>query len=329
MMKAGPLRTILTKAWPVKGSLEIHDLERNIFLFVFRDENDKRKVLTQSLWSVMNSHLIFKEWPLGDSLDEIDFSTSDFWVQVHNLPLAYLTNDNAMKIASVFDKLVEIDRDGNDNVIWNGFLRLKVSVKVDEPLKMSFNLKRNNKDTLGVSFKYEKLLDFCYHCGRVGHGARDCCHRSDGIKKNVFGPWLRASQQLNKNRNRAESSRSSSQKMKEASGVDEESDVQFQRKRVERKDNGREDTNYGRNLLEDLTLEARSAQNTKISYRQLIERVGDTNFQTGGSLAVSVLGLGEPCLLIHLGSLLRIKIMGKQLNPLEIIKGPGLRRNGL
>ncbi|XVE96260.1 hypothetical protein REPUB_Repub02eG0205700 [Reevesia pubescens] len=74
----------------------------------------------------------------------------------------------------------------------SGFLRMKVIIKVKEPLKISFNLKRMDKSTIDISFKYDKLPDFCCHCGRLGHVARDCCNRHDDIKKSIFGPWLRA-----------------------------------------------------------------------------------------------------------------------------------------
>lgn len=47
-------------------------------------------------------------------------------------------------------------------------------------------------------FKYERLHDFCYICGRLGHTIRDCFDRDDldddteEIQSN-FGSWLHAS----------------------------------------------------------------------------------------------------------------------------------------
>ncbi|XVF04562.1 hypothetical protein REPUB_Repub05bG0094300 [Reevesia pubescens] len=83
--------------------------------------------------------------------------------------------------------------------MWKGVLRMKVLFKVDEPLKGGFNLKRGNRSTIGISFRYEYLPNFCYHCGRLGHLAKDCCHRLDGTKKLVFGPWMRTSQNISVN----------------------------------------------------------------------------------------------------------------------------------
>ncbi|XVF26401.1 hypothetical protein REPUB_Repub14bG0013300 [Reevesia pubescens] len=77
LIKIGPLRTILSKAWPINGNLEVHELERNIFLFIFKEANDKRKVIHQGPWSVMDSHIVLKEWPTKATLEEIYFSTSE------------------------------------------------------------------------------------------------------------------------------------------------------------------------------------------------------------------------------------------------------------
>ncbi|XVF04561.1 hypothetical protein REPUB_Repub05bG0094200 [Reevesia pubescens] len=94
-IKVGPLRTILSKAWLVKGKLEVYELERNIFLFVFEEANDKMKVVCQGPWSVMDCLIVLKDWPTEATLEEIDFSLSEIWVQVHNLPVVYLTKQNA------------------------------------------------------------------------------------------------------------------------------------------------------------------------------------------------------------------------------------------
>ncbi|XVF07919.1 hypothetical protein REPUB_Repub06bG0180600 [Reevesia pubescens] len=69
LIKIGPLKTIISKAWPVNGNLEVHELERNIFPFVFKEANDKKKVVYQGPWSVMDSHIVLKEWPTEATLE--------------------------------------------------------------------------------------------------------------------------------------------------------------------------------------------------------------------------------------------------------------------
>ncbi|OMO91045.1 Endonuclease/exonuclease/phosphatase [Corchorus capsularis] len=191
-IKLGPLRAILSKTWPLNEAMEVHELERNIFLFVFKSESDKVRVIQQGPWSVMESHLLLKEWPEEAVIDEIDFTLSEFWVQTHNLPLAYMTKANAERIADMFPSLVELDLDPDEIVHWNGVLRMKVKINVEDPLKTGFYLQRKDKPSSWVSFKYERIPDFCYHCGRLGHLAKNCTFRHDGRKKGNYGQWLKA-----------------------------------------------------------------------------------------------------------------------------------------
>ncbi|XVF36692.1 hypothetical protein REPUB_Repub19eG0079400 [Reevesia pubescens] len=249
LMKICLLRTILMKAWPVNRSLKVHGLDRNIFLFAFKDEKNKKKAILQSPWSVMNSIVILKEWPVEATLGELDFSTSDFWVHVHNLPLAYLTKPNAMKIASVFENVVEIDWEGDKDIMWSGYLRMKVTVRVDDPLKIGFNLRRKNSKPIGVSFKYERLSDFCYHFGRLGHGARDCCYRLDGTEKSIFGLWLRASYQGTKNNTKTENNKGSSRGKMKLVEEDEDDVDHAHRRSVKLGEVGRQDINPCGHLL--------------------------------------------------------------------------------
>ncbi|KAL2939752.1 Outer membrane protein X [Bienertia sinuspersici] len=42
--------------------------------------------------------------------------------------------------------------------------------------------------------KYEKLPLFCFICGNLGHGKKECdAHRGDFSPKKHYGAWLRAS----------------------------------------------------------------------------------------------------------------------------------------
>ena len=48
-----------------------------------------------------------------------------------------------------------------------------------------------------ISFKYERLLNMCYWCGRLAHDDRDCEWWIDNegtltLEQREFGPYLRA-----------------------------------------------------------------------------------------------------------------------------------------
>lgn len=53
-------------------------------------------------------------------------------------------------------------------------LRIRIWHNLNNPLKKGFNLKRPNDEDLWVKFQYERLSDFCYGCGKIGHTVPEC-----------------------------------------------------------------------------------------------------------------------------------------------------------
>lgn len=47
----------------------------------------------------------------------------------------------------------------------------------EKPLKRGTILKNKEGDVYKITFKFERLLDFCYNCGRVDHLLKDCCEK--------------------------------------------------------------------------------------------------------------------------------------------------------
>lgn len=53
-------------------------------------------------------------------------------------------------------------------------MRVKVSVNTSNPLTIGFCLPRDNNNDTWIKFRYERLQDFCYRCGRIGHFNNKC-----------------------------------------------------------------------------------------------------------------------------------------------------------
>jgi hypothetical protein len=70
--------------------------------------------------------------------------------------------------------VLEEDLIGNEEGAGKRYVRVRVSMVVDNPLITGFPLVRESFPTLWIPFKYEKLGNFCYGCGHLGHDIKDC-----------------------------------------------------------------------------------------------------------------------------------------------------------
>ncbi|KAI5666342.1 hypothetical protein M9H77_16195 [Catharanthus roseus] len=73
----------------------------------FNDLKDKEEILYNSPWSFKKTHIIMKDFPPHLSHEEIDFSISQSWVQVYNLPPDKISLGNAKSIGNCLGKFKE------------------------------------------------------------------------------------------------------------------------------------------------------------------------------------------------------------------------------
>lgn len=91
-----------------------------------------------------------------------------------------------------------------NEVAWGDYMRVSVCLDVTKPLPRG---KKVNVGTVQPSwpiwFSYECLPNFCYFCGRLGHGMKECERGGRSITEAAinelpYGQWLRASPERRK-----------------------------------------------------------------------------------------------------------------------------------
>lgn len=154
----------------------------------------KDHVLHQGPWNIEGCLLVLKEWNLGDTLNEISFTSVAIWIQVHGLPLGSITKEIVVSAGHRVGEVMEVDyRSANRS--WAAmYVRVLVLLNVSPPLVPSFLMMMEGKHLVWIQFKYEHLSGFCFNCWRLGHSADLCSlsleHRE---RMNQFGPLMRAS----------------------------------------------------------------------------------------------------------------------------------------
>ncbi|VVA98855.1 unnamed protein product [Arabis nemorensis] len=187
------VETSLHDQWSsfLSGGFKVTPFDEEIILFDFVEEQDLKKVLKEGPWNVDGVILVLKEYPLGTSLSNIDFSVACFWVKVEGLLLFHYTRQEFVKIAKrLSDKPLICEY-----INWSQrYFGVRVEVDLRKPLEAGFFI-GDQREPHFVKFRYEKLGNFCEACGKIDH--IDCGKTpkeralTSEFKTKTYGPWLR------------------------------------------------------------------------------------------------------------------------------------------
>ena len=182
--------------WHTKKGFEVRDMGDHKVLFIFSEASDVDKVLLGEPWSFDKSPVALKKVQQHTDLKGLDFESASFWIQVHDLSLNSMTLGVAKDIVSTVGKVINCEADDKEYVGGN-FMRVRVSIDLTKPLCRGQKLGLSNGDESWVSFKYERLPNVCYWCGRFTHHDKECFlwQKRKGTFKEEdqkFGSWLRA-----------------------------------------------------------------------------------------------------------------------------------------
>lgn len=98
-----------------------------------------------------------------ENLKSIPLYMLAFWVQIHNLPLGFMTQVIGQNLGNFIVNFLEYDEKNNLNFL-PPFICIQVLIDVGKALNKSKRIKRKEGEATKVSFKYEHLRPFCYLC---------------------------------------------------------------------------------------------------------------------------------------------------------------------
>lgn len=96
----------------------------------------------------------------------VPLSFSDFWVQTHDLPPGLMSLTMAMQFDNFIGTFIEYDTTVSTLGIQK-FLRIKVKVDENQPLKRCKRIVVGNDRVFYARFQYERLNLFCFICGKL------------------------------------------------------------------------------------------------------------------------------------------------------------------
>lgn len=188
------MRNVIASLWRPREGMEIHDLGGGRYSFVFYHIMDLKKVVEGGPWSFEQANLVFHQLEKSEDPYRVALQDMEIWVQVYDIPRGFLSKNILKRVGASIGKYVKSDPANFDGT-WKSYVRVRVAMNVDKPLKRRMKIKREGDAWSWINFKYERLNTFCFVCGKLGHAERDCSVVYANPEKTVaraYGSWLRA-----------------------------------------------------------------------------------------------------------------------------------------
>ncbi|CAB4320654.1 unnamed protein product [Prunus armeniaca] len=160
------------------------------FLFSFKSDFDRKKVMKGSPWTFDRALLLLTSTdgevhPMSVSVD-----SQSFWVRVRRIPPIFLTPVMGEKLGNFLGTFYMVDRGLNGDCL-GSFLRIRVGLKINEPLKRCVTLRLSTDEPAKqYEIEYERLPYFCLYCGRLDHVGSACSAKASGaVEVEQYGLW--------------------------------------------------------------------------------------------------------------------------------------------
>ena len=174
------------------SDLRIMEVGNSILQLKFGSRCQLEWVEKSGPWNFENNLLLLCRWRKSLTSKNISFSHSPFWVQIWGLPFENMTKDFGREIGSKIGKVLEVDKRAIQ-ADQAKFLRIRVEVQLDKPLRRGGFVKNDENERIWVDFRYERLPIFYYKCRILGHDDKHCLvspvEHSSGRQ---YGDWLKA-----------------------------------------------------------------------------------------------------------------------------------------
>lgn len=184
-------KTFMPRIWNKEGRVRIKAMGRNTYLCNFNNSFEKDRIKRGGPWNYDRALLVIEDTQGASRISHTSFRYVNFWVHIHDLPMVCMRRKWAEKLGNSLGEFVEADLDEGGST--ENTLRIQVKIDVSEPLKRGLMVRIGSKaEETWVKVTYERLPEFCYGCGIIGHVQQECEKISNEGEENLYGDFMRA-----------------------------------------------------------------------------------------------------------------------------------------
>ncbi|KAL4297875.1 hypothetical protein GQ457_12G013550 [Hibiscus cannabinus] len=196
-VKGEEVYRIFRSVWKPKNVSEITELCPNFFLIKPVSVDAQTMILNRRPWVLDDDLFSIVSYNPAWRLADFDFSRMLIWVRVFQLPLRAMNSAMGLRLGSRIGRAIAIDHRVEGGNLGE-FLRIRVEVDISKPLRRFVLLGNGQgKKPSPCPLCYERLPNFCFFCGLVGHLLASCMTKPVELDtaKLQYGAWLRVSTQ--------------------------------------------------------------------------------------------------------------------------------------
>jgi hypothetical protein len=114
----------------------------------------------------------------------VPIETISLWIRIYNIPITMLTAAFVSALGAKVGRVLEVGEAVKDSQ------RVRVEFALIDPLKKSVSMKVRGHGLMEFFVKYENVPYFCFGCGHIGHGERECPDEDLYEEGGNFGAFL-------------------------------------------------------------------------------------------------------------------------------------------
>ncbi|VFR03295.1 unnamed protein product [Cuscuta campestris] len=161
------MKNTMASLWRPEEGMVVKEVGAGLYIFQFGALAEMERVMEMCPWSFNNQALLLERLGRSQDPSEVSLHHLYVWVRVYGLKRGFFSERVAQRLGNEIGQFVEADPKNFSNP-WSSYLRIRVKLDVQKPLKKGTRLKREGKEWFHVDFAYERLPTFCFVCGRLG-----------------------------------------------------------------------------------------------------------------------------------------------------------------
>ncbi|XP_021728788.1 uncharacterized protein LOC110695869 [Chenopodium quinoa] len=154
--------------WEPKGTLEIIDLGKDVYLFRFYVLDDYERALLSGPWFILDHYLMITKWKPNFRPSMNPFNRMTVWIRFPELPVEYYDKDALFEIAKIAGNPIKVDY-ATDHLTRARYARFCIDIDLTTPLVTAVWVSNGWQQ-----IEYENIHSLCFKCGIIGHQKEKC-----------------------------------------------------------------------------------------------------------------------------------------------------------